>query len=223
MTCWHALTIPVLALGVASHAAPEDFAVRDGYRVTVAVDDLPGARFMAVDDRGILYVTRPRQGEIAAFHDPDADGSWEPLGTFISDKRSVHGIQAFDGWVWFTTSGSVWRGRDADGDGAADEVEEVVGGLPSGGSHWWRSLLVTPDGFYTSIGDAGNITDQRDTDRQKIWRFDLDGSNPRLLASGIRNTEKLRLRPGTGEVWGFDHGSDWFGREVGDDQSSQPM
>ena len=32
-----------------------------------------------------------------------------------------------------------------------------------------------------------------------------------MFASGLRNTEKLILRPGTKEIWGMDHGSDWFG------------
>jgi glucose/arabinose dehydrogenase len=32
-----------------------------------------------------------------------------------------------------------------------------------------------------------------------------------LWSSGVRNTEKLRFRPGTNEVWGADHDSDEFG------------
>ena len=47
--------------------------------------------------------------------------------------------------------------------------------------------------------------------------------NPRLLAAGVRNNEKLRLRPGTTEVWGVDHGSDWYGRPIGDRQGRQPI
>ena len=68
----------------------------------------------------------------------------------------------------------------------------------------------------TGVGDSGNITDELDSERQKIWRFDLDGSNKRLFVSGIRNTEKLRLRPGSNEIWGADHGSDNFGARLGE-------
>jgi hypothetical protein len=37
-----------------------------------------------------------------------------------------------------------------------------------------------------------------------------------MWSSGIRNTEKLRFRPGTQEVWGVDHGSDNFGDKLGE-------
>lgn len=202
---------------------PEDFHVRSGYRVTTAVESLEGARFLAVDDRGTLYVSRPRSGDIVAFTDRNADGVYERLGTFVEDRRLVHGLQFKDGWLWFSTSGGVSKARDLNGDGRADEVEDVLIGLPSGGGHWWRSILVTDDRIYTSIGDEGNATDQQETDRQKIWSFALDGSDMALFCSGIRNTEKLRLRPGTDEIWGFDHGSDWFGKEIGDEQGNQPI
>ena len=44
-----------------------------------------------------------------------------------------------------------------------------------------------------------------------------------LWSAGIRNTEKLRLRPGTAELYGCDHGSDWYGKPLGDDKDAQPI
>lgn len=217
----------VLCSMAAAPVSPEIRAakVRAGYEVTVAVAELREARFMEIDPEGVLYVTRPRAGDIICLRDKDGDGVYETRATFVEDMRSVHGIDLHDGWVWFSTTGSILRARDTDGDGVADEREEVIGSgtLPAGGGHWWRSLLVTDDAIYTSIGDAGNITDQRETDRQKVWRFGIDGKDGEVFSTGIRNTEKLRLRPGTDEVWGFDHGSDWFGAEVGDGRRDQPI
>src|SRR5690606_31820323 len=43
------------------------------------------------------------------------------------------------------------------------------------------------------------------------------------FCTGLRNTEKLRFRPGTAEIWGCDHGSDWFGRTYGDKEGNQPI
>ncbi len=203
------------------------FTVRAGYEVTVAVVNLPGTRFLEVDDKGNLYVSRPDRGDIVRLKDADGDGVYETITTFIKDKPSAHGMCFKDGWLWFTTTGAVHKARDTTGGGVADEVVDVipVGQLPRKGAHWWRSLLVTDDSLYTSIGDGDNISDQTETERQKIWRFDLDGSNKRLFCSGLRNTEKLRLRPGGGadEIWGCDHGSDWFGAPVGDTEGNQPI
>jgi glucose/arabinose dehydrogenase len=59
----------------------------------------------------------------------------------------------------------------------------------------------------------------------KIWSYKLDGSDKQLFCSGLRNTEKLLFRPGTEEIWGMDHGSDWFGKylEDKDDSNNQPI
>lgn len=194
----------------------EFFTVRAGYEVTVAAT-LPDTRFLEFDDKGTLYVSRPDRGDIVALRDEDADGVFEKRGDFITGHVTVHGLSFHDGWMWFATSGSIHRARDTDGDLKADEIVDVipVGTLPRKGTHWWRSLFVTDEGFFTSIGDSENISDQTATERQKIWFFSLDGAEKSLVASGIRNTEKLRYRPGTTELWGFDHGSDHFGAGIG--------
>jgi len=193
------------------------FWVRPGYELTVAVNDLPTARMLEFDDRGTLYVSNPG-GEIITLRDEDADGFYETRGSLVRNMQSVHGMHWSNGWLWFTTSGAIWKAKDENGDGAHEELIRVTpeGSLPQGGGHWWRSILVTRTHFYTSIGDTGNINDETETDRQKIWRFALDGSDKTLFASGIRNTEKLRVRPGTEEIWGVDHGSDNFGFRLGE-------
>lgn len=224
--------IPMMIIGAAmsqpGHGARGPgvpaFDVRPGYRVTLAAE-VDNARFMEFGPDGTLYISIPTSGEVLALRDEDSDGVFEKRTTFLSGYESVHGLCRHGDELWFAQSGAIHKAADSDGDGQADGVETVIpsGRLPSGGGHWWRSLLVTDDAIYTSIGDSGNITDESDTERQKIFRFNRDGSGKKVFASGIRNTEKLRLRPGTGEVWGVDHGSDWFGREYGEKRNQQPI
>lgn len=196
------------------------FWVRPGFRVDLVAENLGNARFMEFGTNGDLYLARPERGDILTMR--LKDGKYTQAATYVSGKPSVHGMHFVDGWLWFTQSGSVWKSRDTNGDGKADEVVNVLDGLPNGG-HWWRSIFVVKDGFFTSIGDSGNITEQTDTDRQKIWKYSLDGKTRKLFCSGIRNTEKLRYRPGTEELYGCDHGSDWFGKAVGDKEHDQPV
>lgn len=204
----------------------ERFTVRAGFRVSLAADAIDAARFMEFDDQGTLYVSRPAVGDVIALTDKDGDGYYESRTTFLSGYESVQAMQARDGWLWFAQTNAIKRARDTDGDGVAEEIVDVVPAdqLPGGGTHWWRSLLVTDDGIYTSIGDSGNITDETTTERQKIWQFNHDGTNKTLFASGLRNTEKLRVRPGTNDIYGFDHGSDSFAMMIGEvDPTSQPI
>ena len=201
------------------------FTVRPGYRVAVVADKLAEARFLEFDNQDTLYVSQPDAGTIVALRDEDEDGAYEKSTPFVSGRPKAHAMQFHDGWLWFAQSGSIHRARDKDNDGKADEVITVIpeGQLPGGTGHWWRSLLVTGDALYTSIGDSENISDETKTDRQKIWKFDHKGGGKTLFATGIRNTEELRLRPGTGEVWGVDHGSDWFGKPLGETEQRLPV
>lgn len=208
------------------------FNVRPGYKVTVAVPDLPAARFLCFDDKGTLFVSRPDRGDIVAFKDLDKDGVYQNQTQFITGKPFVQAMCFKNGWLWFATTGSIHKARDTKGAGKADEVVDVIpaGKLPAGSGHWWRSLLITDDTIYTSIGDSGNASDLADTEREKIWKFNLDGSNKRLFCSGIRNTEKLLIRPAPptspaspAEPWGFDHGSDNFAYDLGEEPGRQPI
>ena len=217
----------LLLCATTSHAAGTvgagvpNFSVRDGYTVTLAGQDLGDTRFIEPGAAGILYLSQPGQKTISTLQ-KQGDGTYKKIGDFTTSKDSVHGMHYKDGWLWFTQSPAVWKARDTNGDGVADEEIQILKDLPSGG-HWWRPVFVTDDGFFTSVGDSGNITDQTDTDRQKIWLYSLDGKERKLWSSGIRNTEKLRFRPGTSELYGADHGSDWYGKPLGEDNQNQPI
>jgi glucose/arabinose dehydrogenase len=205
------------------------FRVRPGYRVTLAAKGIGQCRFLLLAPDGTLYISQPANGSITALRDPDASGLYQHSVKFISDPRAYGRVEAMDvhsGELWFSTPGNVFHTKALDGKlEKAGEVTTVFedGDLPTGGSHWYRSLLVTDDGFYTSLGDDQNIGDETKNDREKIWRYSLDGKEKKLFASGIRNTEKLRLRPGTKEIWGTDNGSDNFGGKLGEGKDNQPI
>jgi glucose/arabinose dehydrogenase len=201
--------------------------VRHGFSLSIALADLRQPRFLAFAPDGTLFVSQPDSGRILACRDGNSDGYYEDDAVFVRDHPTVQGMQWHDGWLWFAESGAIFRGRDTTGDGVADEQQTIIpeGELPRGGQHWFRPILIHKDILYTGIGDSGNITDGMNTDREKIWTYDLQGRDKQLFVSGIRNTEKLVIRPETDEVWGMDHGSDWFGRPIEgeDNPNGQPI
>ena len=190
--------------------------VRDGFKLTVVENTLKHPRFMAFDDHGTLYVSFPGAGEIKSLKDQDGDGFYETVNTFVTGYPSVHGLYFYKGWLWFAQSGAIYKAIDNDHDGIADKTDTIIpeGKLEKGGGHWWRPVLIHNNRLYTAIGCSGNIDEDNGTNRQKVWSFDLGGGDRTLFASGIRNTEKLVVRPGTDEIWGMDHGSDRFGGEL---------
>src|SRR5690348_6666666 len=111
------------------------FWVRPGYRVTLAADGIDNARFLCVDDKGTLYVTEPNLGIILAFRQKDANGVYHNPTKFVTDKALCQGMQFYKGYLWFTTSGAIYKARDTKDSGVADEVTPLIpeGQLPHAG------------------------------------------------------------------------------------------
>ena len=186
------------------------------------------SRFIQLSEDGkTLYVSQGHEGVILALTEPDANGVYQKIAKFVKDKPSVQGMCPHDGWLYFSqaSEGSISRARDTNGDGVADDVETICppGTLPKGGGHPFEGLLVTDKNIYATSSDPTNMTDDLTSDRKTIYVFDADGKNKKVFCTGIRNTEKLRYRPGTTEIWGFDHGTDNFGKTFGEKQGDQPI
>ena len=210
------------------------FRVRPGYRVTRALapraKNLRIARFMEFSGDGkTLFVSQgKREGAILALRNLDSNGMYQDVTVFVKGDRSAQGLCWHDGWLYFQDpqEGSVSRARDKDGDGVAEDVENVLPPhtLPRAGGHPYNALFVTDKNIYVSASDPTNYTEDLDSPSKKIYVFDIDGKNQKVFASGARNTEKLRYRPGTTEIWGFDHGSDNFGKQYGEQTAKdQPI
>jgi glucose/arabinose dehydrogenase len=223
--CSCAIAVAQLPADVKSDLGPDVpvFRVRPGYRVTRVVPNkaLNGARFLQFSEDGkTLFVSDIENGAIYALRDPDESGLYKTITTFVKNKRSAHGMDWRDGWLYFSqaSEGSVSRARDTNNDGVADEVETILpkDSVPSGGGHPFEGLLVTDNAIYVTSSDPTNMTEDLNSDRKRIYVFDRDGKNKRTFVTGVRNVEKLRIRPGTTEIWGFDHGSDNFGRSFGE-------
>src|SRR5437773_5279245 len=80
------------------------FKVRPGYRVTRAVADkkLRNVRFVQFSQDGkTLFVSNREDGAIYALRDPDDQGVYQNITTFVKGKRSVQGMDLHDGWLYF--------------------------------------------------------------------------------------------------------------------------
>lgn len=186
--------------------------VRPGYELTVADDSIEKPRFMQVNPDGVLYVSTPQTGKVLACFDSNKDGKYEKIETNIEGYETAHGLEWHDGWLWFTQTNAIYKSKDTNKDGKADEIVKVLDEtqVPSDGKgHWWRAVLIHNNRIYTMVGDYTNASaDIDELERGKIWSFALDGSDKKLFSSGVRNTEKFVVRPGTDEIWGCDHDID---------------
>ncbi|HEX2030987.1 MAG TPA: hypothetical protein VHL78_06270 [Actinomycetota bacterium] len=168
-----------------------------------------------------LYVAVFRPGEIRAID--DAGGVGAPAQVFASGFSSPLGVAvADDGTVFVSDSegpregpfgrrtyGRVWRVRDTDGDGVADQQEVVLKDLPNG-RHNTNGMALGPDGMLYVTN--GNSTDDgvEGGDREVVpWtgavvRVDPAATdvsladlmvNEALVATGMRNLFDVAFSP----------------------------
>lgn len=197
-------------------SVPEGVWVRDGFQLTVAESTIESPRFLQNGPDGAVYVSVPKIGAIKTLKDNDGDGYFESVTTYVDGFPGgaiLQGMSFYQGWLWYAEKEGIYKSRDTNGDGKQDEVVKVLGAdqLPvKGGGHRWRALLLHKDRIFTHVGDQENASDEpvNEGERKKIFSFALDGSDKKLFATGIRNTEKLVIRPGTDEIWGVDHDID---------------
>jgi glucose/arabinose dehydrogenase len=200
--------------------------VRPGFRVTRAFPrgQLREARFIQFSEDGkTLYVSQGSEenAKIVALTEPDKDGVFQKMTTFVNDVRSAQGMCPHDGWLYFSQAleGSISRVKDVVGGAVVESQPEIVvppRTLPTDGGHPFEGLLVTDKEIYATASDPRNMTEDLPSERKTIYVFDIDGKNKRVFCTGVRNNEKLRFRPGTNDIYGFDNGTDNFGQTFGE-------
>lgn len=200
------------------------FEVRKGYKVTLAASDFGEARALETDGAGTIFVSQQRDGKITSLRDKDGDGVYETKAIFLDGYKQVHAMCFADGWLYATSSedGSCRRARDTNGDGKADDIEVFLkpGSVPGAWTgHPFRGIVITKEHVYITVSDPQNMSEDFPSPNKCVYEFDRKGENKRQFATGIRNTEKIRLRPGTEEIWGLDHGSDNFGGKYGEQKN----
>jgi glucose/arabinose dehydrogenase len=207
---------------ISAQEVPPGVWVRPGFNLSIAESSIKAPRFMEFDSKGTLYVSVPREGKIYACRDKDGDGKYETVTTFLEGhepNKILQGMQWHEDALWVAEISAIYKCKDTDGDGKVDDKVKVISEdkLPiTGGGHRWRALLIHKNRIYTHVGDQANATDEpiEAGERKKIWSFAMDGSDKKLFANGVRNTEKFVIRPGTEEIWGVDHDVDDVGASV---------
>lgn len=178
-----------------------------GFTAYVVAEGISMPTSMARSPQGELFVSQ-RDGTILRLVDADGDGVFEELVEFASGFSETTGI-AFSpqGELYVSSTGRVTIVRDTDGDGVADETDEIISRLPNG-RHQNNGLAFGPDGkLYLTNGSTCNDCAEADERSATILRAEPDGSALRVYARGLRNPYDLVFDP-QGRLWATDNGSD---------------
>ncbi len=215
--------------------------VAEANRFWLGVPDLRGAnelirddfKAVTVEDRLAMYEKYAASfpegwfsrvaDRLVLLEDLDGNGAADHRSLFSDRfKRPEDGIGFSvladeDGSVYFTCIPSVWKLRDTDGDGRADEETEISTGYGVRVSfigHDLHGLVRGPDGrLYFSVGDRGYHVTTADgkthagSGRGAVFRCESDGSGLEVFCTGLRNPQELAFDD-HGNLFTFDNTGD---------------
>lgn len=156
--------------------------------------------------------------------DTDGDGIADKINVFADGFQSeitgiAAGVLAHQGDVYATIAPDVWKLRDTNHSGQANQRQLLATGFGAHlayAGHDMHGLTVGPDGkIYWSIGDKGiNVPKNANSNRTfrypnqgGVMRCNPDGSEFEVFAHGLRNVQELAFDQ-YGNLFGFDNDSD---------------
>ena len=189
-------------LAAAPGAAGAGIRVPPGFAVSVYARGLSAPTAMAFGPDGRLYVTQTG-GRVVAIGE-----NGRPVG-FASGFTTPLGLAWRGRTLYVSRSGGLDSLRLA-GTAAAGR-RTVVSGLPFK-LHQQDNVVVGADGrLYLGSGSTCDVCRERDPRSAAILTVRPDGSDLRVVASGVRNPFGLAIQPSTGRLYASVNGQDKLG------------
>ncbi len=184
-----------------------------GFQVELYTTSVQEPRAILTAPNGDFFVAESHNGDIKIFRGITPDGKPQQTSIFATGLKQPYGIAFYPPgpnpqYVYIGDTDAVLRFPYHNGDLKATGKPQQLASLPSGGGHWTRDLVFSPDGqrLFVGVGSSSNLNDP-DTHPEEKNRADIivmnpDGSGMHVYAYGIRNAGGgLAINPETGELW----------------------
>jgi glucose/arabinose dehydrogenase len=204
--------------------------VPPGFSVSLFADHLQAPREIRVAPNGDIFVAESRAGQIRVLRPAEGGAKPEQDEIFASGLEEPFGIAFYPPgpdpkFVYVANTGSVVRFAYKNGDlKASGPAETIVANLvASGGGHWTRDLVFSPDGkrMFVSVGSGSNDAEGmsaaapadweathplgaawgNESGRADLLAFDPDGQGERIFSTGLRNCVTMAIAPQSGDLW----------------------
>ena len=204
--------------GKASKELPVDkLKVPNGFKVEVWAEGMPGARTMALGDKGTVFVGTRQLKEVYAV---TTSGGKREAKVLLKGLDAPNGLVFSKGTLFVAERGRITRYDNIEANLAnPPEAKVVVDGLDPDKQpgHFWKFLAMGPDGkLYYNVGAPGNIV-MPGYFQATISRVDPKTGIIETVAQGVRNSVGMDFNPKTKELWFTNHARDWLGDESPND------
>lgn len=201
------------------------FSLPPGFVISKYITSLVNPRDMIFDNRGNMIVSLTSAGKVIAIKDSDNNGQGGGTIELVNKLRNPHGLAlnciAGKCDLYIAEENQVVS-FSYDEDNPRLSARRKILDLPAGGGHFTRSLLfVKKDGetkLLVSVGSSCNVCEEKDTRRSSVLITNLDGTNVRTYAKGLRNAVFMSLNPEDENVWVTEMGRDYLGDNLPPDE-----
>ncbi len=197
---------------------PSPLTIAPGFEMTLYASGLKKPRVLALDSRSTPLVSDPEAGMVFLLPDDNDDGVADAVTPLLQNLKRPHGLAFRGDELFVATEDRVLRYPYDPGKRTVGSPRKVLD-LPSGGSHWTRTIVFGPDGMlYVAIGSSCNVCQENDERRAAILRVNLETGKTERWAWGLRNTVFFTFHPQTGKMVGNDMGRDFLGDDLPPDE-----
>lgn len=189
---------------------PEDF------RISLWAGGVDSPRQIDWTAGGSMLVAERGTGSIKLYQQFEVGGSGIEIATIDSGLNQPSGIEFHDGDLYVGVENEILVYKGLTEDGKYDSKEVLIADLPTGG-HWSRTVRVGPDQkLYITVGSSCNVCEESDERRAAMLVSNLDGSDLKVFASGLRNTVDFVFKATSSDfrIWGVDNGRDGIGDDI---------
>lgn len=199
--------------------------IPDGFRLSVFASGMSKPRDIVRDPNGTLLVSDMGAGIVYALADANADTVADENSILLSGLNTPHGLAlncAGETCTLYVATTERVTAYEYDPAVSKASNPRMIVDLPTGGQHTTRSLLFLPDRadhqLLISIGSSCNACEEDDERRAAIVAVNADGSDPKLYATGLRNSVFMTEDPSTRGVWATEMGRDLLGDDLPPDE-----
>ena len=203
-----------------------------GFKIKVFSKNVKKARFMAFDGEGVLHVANmhtkgssqwspdpARKSNVIAMPDRDGDGNADTTYVAADSFLWPHSIAFYEGNLYVADHDMVYRLEDRNKDGyyeIKNPFVKVPGIMGRSSEHITHTLVFdeNKDALFLHAGSSCDICREDDPERATILKFNADGSNRKIFATGLRNAIGMDIHPVTGQLWANGNGHDREGKAI---------
>lgn len=157
---------------------------------------------------------------ITLLRDNNKDGVPDERHILVEDLSQPFGMLIIGDWLYVANTDALVKFPYKKGQTKITEAPQKVVDLPAGkyNRHWTRNIIANKNKtkIYIAIGSGSNVAEngiEEEMLKADILEINLDGTDQKVYASGLRNPVGMDWAPGTNVLWTAVNERD----ELGDD------